>query len=316
MRNVLITGCNGYLGVEMSMYFRMHGWKVFGVDLNPAPACQEGVLADFEEKPVQELKAGPWVVDAVVHLAGASKLVDDYPAAHYTEHNVHSTKRLRELYADTPLYLASTTAMYNEQKQVDHKHPYSRSKYEAEEYADVVFRMGSINGTNRNGMFHNVIDLMIDSAITKNEIVVAQGSKMRPLAGLTYICMMYYRAVANGVFAARAKQQGARVIQHLYETCQSIENIGMAVHRCLNALPDSPAEDINFIRQNDLKGILKQAPVISGMPPDFQPSPVYDIRLFRLVMECVERYEYFAKTAGSGLRAGEHTTGTEADTAA
>ena len=229
------------------------------------------------------------------HLAGASKLVDDYPASHYTEHNVHSTKRLRELYPDRPLYLASTTDMYNDKKQIDHKHPYTRSKYEAEDYADVVFRMGTINGVNRAGNFDFVIDLMIDGAITKKEIVVAQGATMLPIAGLTYICMMYYRAVANGVFAERAKREGARVIQHLYETCQSIENIGTAVHRALYALPQEryDAAQIKFIRQNDLRGIVKQSPAISSIPPDFQPNPVYEVHLFRLVMECVERCETY-----------------------
>lgn len=303
MRNVLITGCNGYLGVEMSMYFRMHGWHVFGVDPKPAPKCQEGVLEDFENKHIQDLMAPPWVVDAVIHLGGASKIVDDYPDSYYTKHNVETTKRLRELYPDVPLYLASTTAMYNEQKQIEHKHPYTRSKHEAEAYADVVFRMGTIVGTNRTGDFHGVIDLMIDSAFKKREIIVAQGAKMRPLAGITYICMMYFRNVENGALAGRAKREGAKVIMHLYETCQSIENMATATYRGLYALSQTryDAGKINFVRQNDLKGILKQAPTISSIPPDFQPGPVYDVRLFRLVMECLERYEYFVKDSASGL---------------
>ena len=127
-----------------------------------------------------------------------------------------------------------------------------------------------------------------------------QGAKMRPLAGLTYICMMYFRNVANGALAVRAKKEGAKVIMHLYETCQSIENIATATHRELYALSQTryDAGKINFVRQNDLKGILKQAPSISSIPPDFQPSPVYDVRLFRLVMECLERYEYFVKSSG------------------
>ena len=302
MRNVLMTGCNGYLGVEMCMYFRMHGWHVYGVDPKPAPKCQEGVLEDFENKHIQDLIAPPWVVDAVIHLGGLSKIVDDYPESQYTKHNVETTKKLRELYPDVPLYLASTTAMYNEQKQIEHLHPYTRSKQEAEAYADVVFRMGTIVGTNRAGAFVGMIDFMIDNALKKREIIVAQGAKMRPLAGITYICMMYFRNVVNGALAGRARREGAKVIMHLYETCQSIENIATATHRELYALSQTryDAGEINFVRQNDLKGILKQAPAISSIPPDFQPSPVYDVRLFRLVMECLERYEYFAvKAVGS-----------------
>ena len=100
--------------------------------------------------------------------------------------------------------------MYNEQKQIEHKHPYTRSKHEAEAYADVVFRMGTIVGTNRTGGFVGVIDKMINSAIKKREITVAQGAKMRPLAGITYICMMYFRNVENGALARRAKREGGK----------------------------------------------------------------------------------------------------------
>ena len=275
------------------MYFRMHGWRVFGVDLKPAPACQEGVLADFEEKQVQELKAAPWVVDAVVHLGGASKMVDDFPDSYYIENNVNATKRLRELYPVTPLYLASTTAMYNEQKQIEHKHPYSRTKQEAEAYADVIFRMGTISGTNRNGAFCTVIDQMIHAATTNNVIVVAQGAKMRPLAGITYICMMYYRNVANGALAERAKKEGAKVIQHLYETCQPIEAVANCICSSMEELRAWRGEASRAIEMKALE--VGEGNGVSSCPPDFQANPVYDIRLFRLVDECLERYEYFAK---------------------
>ena len=61
-------------------------------------------------------------LDAIIHLAGASKIVDDLPDSHYRTNNVETTKHLREMYPDVPLYLASTTSMYNETKQIEHKH--------------------------------------------------------------------------------------------------------------------------------------------------------------------------------------------------
>ena len=317
MNNVLITGCNGYLGVEMCMYFRAHGWRVYGVDPKPAPKCQERVLEDFENKHIQELMAPPWVVDAVIHLGGASKIADDIPDSYYTKHNVDTTAALRELYPAAPLYLASTTAMYNEAKQIEHLHAYTRSKQEAEVHADVVFRMGTIVGVNRAGGFVGFIDKMIDNAIRNREIVVAQGEKMRPLAGLTYICMMYYRSVASGerqwpvtssqspVKAKGKVEGGKRRVVHLYETCQSIENTAVATHRGLYALPQKryDAAKIDFVRRNDLSGMLKQAPAISSVPPDFRPNPLYDVRLYRLVMECLERYECFKSSSQWSVKA-------------
>ena len=299
MGRVLITGCNGYLGTEMGWYFKIHGWEVFGLDPKPAPKFQEDILLDFENKIVQDLKSRPWAVDAVIHLGGFGIMADDFEESNYQEHNVNSTKVLRELYPDVPLYLASTMSMYNEDKQIEHVHPYSRSKHEAENYVDVAFRMGAITGTNRDGSFNGVVDAMIDSAIRKNEIIIAQGTKMRAPAGLTYICMMYYRNVANGLLANRSRKESAQVVMHLYETCQSIEDIAMAVHQCMGILPKYNTEKINFTRQDDLKGIINLSAYISHVPPDFQPSHVYDVRLNRIVMECIERYECFVKGAKS-----------------
>ena len=288
MRSVLITGCSGYVGSDMSLYFNLHGWEVFGID-SSAPSSQLArELADFEQKKVQKLMAPPWKVDAVLHLAGASKIVDDYPDEHYFDNNVGTTKHLRELYPDVPIYLASTTAMFDENAEIKHLHPYTESKAAAEEYANVVFRMGTIVGANHAGDFHGVIDMMLDSICRRKELLVAEGAKMRPLAGLTYICAMWHRAVSSGRFAERSMDEGALVIQHLYETVQSIENVSRAVIGYFKG--NNPLE-FKVIRRNDLKGIEKQAPPISSIPPDFELGPLNDIRLARLVAECVERYE-------------------------
>lgn len=74
------------------------------MDPKPTQKCQEGVPTDFENKHVQELMGPPWIVDAVIHLGGASRIADNYPDSHYTEHNVGTTKQLQELYSDVSFY--------------------------------------------------------------------------------------------------------------------------------------------------------------------------------------------------------------------
>ena len=303
MSSVLITGCNGYVGVEMCNKFRQHGWQVYGIDMCPPHGNQEGLLHKFVCSPVQELTAKTVPsVDAVIHLAGASRIVDTFPESYYYENNVDSTQCLRALYPDTPIYLASTTGMFNESREIEHKHPYTSSKAMAEKYADVVFRMGTIVGANINGDYHGVADLMLHSALTKGNITVAQGDKWRPLAGLNFICNTYFQYVSSGTIL---KPNGFQTWKHLWETCVTVEQISTAIYDMLwnkdsfGTRPEDagPVEPVGRIFQEDLKGIEKKAPVISSIPPDYveEDSPLYTTRLYRVITECIERYEMFVK---------------------
>ena len=67
------------------------------MDPKPASKCQEDVLEDFEIKHMKELMGPPWMVNAIIHLGGASQISDDYLDSYYTKHNVDTTKQLRGL---------------------------------------------------------------------------------------------------------------------------------------------------------------------------------------------------------------------------
>ena len=293
MPNVVITGCNGYLGTELSLFFKMHGWHVCGIDPKPPNDQQRSYLLDHEQKNIEDLKAPPWQADAVVHLGGASRMADDLTDKHYFDLNVEQSHHLEELYPLTPIYLASTTAMYNEDKQIEHKHPYTETKHRSEIYCKVAFRLGTICGINNNGQFISLIDHMIHSAMTKNEIRIEDGGRYRPLSGITYICMMILRNVTNGALAQRATDENSHVIMHLYETCKTIEVIATAVQRCLRTSTIHRSENEIQINRPTRLDDLYPHKRISSIPPDFQNDLIYDARLYRLVMECIERYLYF-----------------------
>ena len=131
--------------------------------------------------------------DAIVHLAGETKPLDNIPAEQYVSGNVDTTRRLAELFPDVPLILASTTAVYDEQGKVNPKHPYAVSKLAAERYATVAMRMGTIIGSNGHGRFRNVTDLMIDNAISQGVINVVYPDDVRAIVGLEAVCIAYCR---------------------------------------------------------------------------------------------------------------------------
>lgn len=304
MKGVLITGCNGYIGVDMSIAFNRHGWEVWGVDIVPPNANQRGLFKDFVCSRVQDLTMSKIPkVDAVVHLAGASKVVDTHSEVYYYDNNVGTTKVLRGLYPDTAIYLASTTGMYNEKGEVEHKHYYTSSKELAEEYADIAFRMGTLCGANANGHYHLVMDLMIHNAITKGEITVAQGNKWRPLLSLTHACEAWVQYVTSGHLMENIANGYENVFMNLYETVATIEDIARAivdvywVRRTFDLKPEdvSSVKPVELKYQDDLEGIEKKAPPLSSVPSDFNDSSVWRTRLLRLVAESIERYQSFVR---------------------
>ena len=285
MKSVLITGCNGFLGATLVGYFHNHDWRVFGIDPAAATPFTEPRLADFERKAVHTLTTPPWRVDAIIHLAGASRMADDLTHSHYSHANLDTTIHLRGLYRSTPIYLASTAAMYNEDGLVDHLHSYTETKEEAESYATVALRMGTICGTNPDHKIVSLIDHMLQSAINTGTIKVIDGHRYRAIASLKYICETYLQIITNGHLADRAKKQSKPIIANLYETCHPIQHIAIATLDNLNRIDDwtNSIDDTNPYTLDSVKTDNRNQQV-SSIPPDFKHSHISDIRLHRIVL--------------------------------
>ena len=275
---VLITGISGYLGYEMAHYFQERGHKVFGIDHNECDEFDSVVTGN-----ILDLSAQPFVVDAIAHLAGASKLDSSYSELYYYKNNVEVSRKLKGLYPSTPILMASTTGMYNEQGVVEHKFHYSRTKEMAEEYADGVFRMGTICGINRRGVSKNIGGIIPRDAMEKGRILVAQGEKYRPLLKLDSAVSSWYNAVLCAVQTGTVDQR-----IDLYESCVTITEFCSAIKTCVTWYT---GRDIEIVHQSGLDGIDKQAPWISPIPPGGIP-PHNEFQLMKLAMYCVDCYTH------------------------
>ena len=268
---ILITGISGYLGYEMAHYFQERGHKVFGADHNRCTEF-ESVTGSILDLPSQ-----PFAVDAVAHLAGASKLDSSFSELYYYKNNVDVSRKLKGLYPSTPIFMASTTGMYNEEGVVEHKFHYSRTKEAAEQYANVAFRMGTICGVNRQGVCHTVASLMVRDAIEKGKILIAEGEKYRSLISLDNVLKTWYSQMVLG---------SVNNSLDLYDTCVTIEQLGVKVCELVSLFF---GKDIVIERRSDLGGITKQAPYISAIPPAGIPQ-WNDRSLMLLITSCIQRY--------------------------
>ena len=274
-QRVLITGCSGYLGSEMSAFFIDHDWQVFGIDPIELPNGLE--LTEFIQAKVDNVVRGLLDVDVVIHLAGLTKL--GFDREEYWRNNVESTKRLRDLYPDVPILFASTCAMYNEYGLPDVEHPYPASKREAEQYADIVFRMGSVTGCNRFGHYLRVPDHMIANAYKEKVIRVINPEAQRALAGINWICNQY-RLTSEKVLSIPIKIFPRMNILAQVQT--SMEDLGYMVR---DVIEDSDIKiRTEYIESNP--AFLTGSNIVPG-------APTNEDSLRELVQEAVYKYRYF-----------------------
>lgn len=283
MNRVLITGCNGYLGVEMCHSFSTWGWDVFGVD--PSTLTENRWLTDFCHMSISELRQKPWDVDVIIHLAGASVADDRYDEAYFVTNTIEATQKLRHLYPETPIVFSSTCTMYNEAGEIEHKHHYSRTKERAEREVDQAFRIGSITGANRCGCIVTVIDLMIDSAYKRGYINIAEGDKYRPVASIDYICDAYRQYATLLPF----DKLGSTVV-NLWNAVATIDDIGEAAAGLVSY---TTRKEIEVRRQDNLNRIDKKQPRMSIIPPDCDIIRQRRSALLSVVQNAIERYEKY-----------------------
>ena len=274
-RKVLITGCSGYLGSEMCAFFQYYNWQVFGID--PVEPPKSLKLTEFIQAKVGNVVQGLLDVDVVIHLAGLTKL--GFDREEYWRNNVESTKRLRDLYPDVPILFASTCAMYNGHGLPDVEHPYPESKREAEQYADIVFRMGSVTGCNRFGHYLRVPDHMIANAYKEKVIRVINPEAQRALAGINWICEWYHNY-------AHEVRELAPPLDHemilLVQTQASMKDLGYMVR---DVIGDSDIE-IRTESTESNPGFLTGSNIVPTAPTD-------EDSLRELVREAVYKYRYF-----------------------
>jgi nucleoside-diphosphate-sugar epimerase len=201
---VLIIGGCGYIGSKLFQYLTDKKYFIDTVDLewygnyvNP-----RNFKKDYETLPRPFLRK----YDSIILLAGhssipmcESKMIDSF------KNNVFKFLTLLNKIEDQKFIYASSSSVYGNTKKLKITEDYDRysptnfydlTKKEIDYYAQLSkvnyygLRMGTVCGYSPNLRIDVMINKMIDTALTKKEIVVFNKNFYRPILGINDFCRL------------------------------------------------------------------------------------------------------------------------------
>lgn len=238
-KHILITGVCGYIGTALAHHLFNNGFAVSGLDRNPAPSALREILNQFYCAHILDIPNYHGklpTVSAVVHLAGASRITGDIERQTYFKENKICSKVLRQEYPNrTPIYFASTLAIYDEERQLRTTSDYAMSKLQAENYANYILRLATVVGPNPEGKFHSFVDIMMDTALREGKIYLWQGDKYRPTINLSFL-LSTITDILNTPIGIQIRQ--------LYQCCTKIRRYAETIKHFLENTGNIPVEII------------------------------------------------------------------------
>lgn len=231
-QNILITGCNGYIGCMLSHYLKKRGHSVRGVDNRlypenfniPGFAYQvEGI--EYRVKDIRDMTAEDFEgIDTLVHLAGLSNdPLGDLNDRVTRGINVYGTVEavsLAKKCGVKKVVFASSCSVYGFSpleapiffKEESPKHPvstYAESKLVAEgalnnlvddNFTVIIMRNATVYGPSPRMRFDLLINAMVQSAYFDQEVIFYSNPQVkRPLINIEDLCNVFTYFTENNV---------------------------------------------------------------------------------------------------------------------
>jgi nucleoside-diphosphate-sugar epimerase len=246
LKNILMTGHNGYIGSIMAPALVEAGYNVTGLDtgyfsecsLVTGPSAIPEIRKDLRDLVPADLRG----YDAVIHLAALSNdPIGNLNDSWTEEINYRASVTLAELAkaAGVRRYLFSSSCiMYgsaqaeavNENSPLDPKTEYARSKVKAENalraladdrFSPVYLRNGTVYGVSPRMRFDTVLNDLVGQAMTTGEVVVySDGKPWRPVVHVQDVARAFQavleapvESIHNQAFNNGADSLNHRVIQ-------------------------------------------------------------------------------------------------------
>jgi nucleoside-diphosphate-sugar epimerase len=221
MKNILITGSEGYIGSFLTSYLKKKNYNILSVDIGFFKNCylykdkkkQKTVYRDVKNITESDLKN----IDVIVHLAGisndplntlSSKTVYD-PTRKYTFELAQKAKKLgiKFIFASSCSVYGATNnkLLLNEDSHPNPQTGYSLNKLQIEKdlekiadknFFPICLRFATIFGVSKRIRFDVVINMLVGMAITTKKIILnSDGMAWRPNLYIEDACSAIEHAI-------------------------------------------------------------------------------------------------------------------------
>lgn len=231
-KNILITGCNGYIGCMLSHFLKKRGHYVRGFDNRLYPEnfkipgfAYEVDGVEYHEKDIRDLCEADFEgIDTVVHLAGLSNdplgdLNDRVTRGINVYGSVEMVSQAKKCGVKKVVF-ASSCSVYGFSplespsffKETSPKNPvstYAETKLVAEgalnnmvddDFTVIIMRNATVYGPSPRMRFDLLINAMVKSAFFENQVVFYSNPQVkRPLINIEDLCNVFTYFTENDV---------------------------------------------------------------------------------------------------------------------
>lgn len=195
MKNVLITGANGFIAKNTARVLKKSGFTVFGVSSRPAATMDyDGIFPGILGEPLKEVFEKQRI-DVIVHCAYDKKDINNIKNA---EGTLIWAEQAEKNNVELQIFMSSLSA------DKDAAAPYGQKKYETEkwflEHNHVVLRPGLVIGN--GGLFQTIVSMVIKSPVIP---LIDKGKNIAYISDIETVSMIIRDLILNAENTKRGK---------------------------------------------------------------------------------------------------------------
>jgi UDP-glucose 4-epimerase len=263
MKKILITGCNGYIGLHLAKLLK-NDYEVYGID-NTMPFNTNNMINVDIRSELKEyeftLNDLPWEYDTVVHLAALVKVNESVtkPIQYYNTNLFGTINVLKKLQYNNFVFASTGTAAHP-------INPYALSKRTAEDVVErycientktfTTFRFYNVIGsdgippTNVDGLMFNLMKAKETGTFNLygNDYNTPDGTPVRDYVHVNEICHSIKKAIETPANSLQNLGHGkGHTVKEMVEVFKQVNNCDFEIKYCQRRSGDLECSVLNDV---------------------------------------------------------------------